>query len=183
MHHDEQQRADQHGGHDVKTLSERSNECFAKRELLHEWSRPQHQHDKNNVRPPAASAELFGRPSQFCNIRRNESRETQCHRDHDKTQARSHEVSVSIRSTPAKSPRITDFQQRLGYVERVPNRPCRCQQISGRKMWREGGQGGFEIRTLIAIAGATEGCAGELWCYVPIPIFAVGCTVAVMRLR
>jgi 2,3-dihydroxyphenylpropionate 1,2-dioxygenase len=50
-------------------------------------------------------------------------------------------------------------------------------------MWREGGQGGFEIRTLIAIAGATEGCAGELWCYVPIPIFAVGCTVAVMRLR
>jgi 2,3-dihydroxyphenylpropionate 1,2-dioxygenase len=50
-------------------------------------------------------------------------------------------------------------------------------------VWREGGQGGFEIRTFIAVAGATEGCTGELWCYVPIPIFAVGCTVAVMQLR
>ena len=131
MHDDEQQRADQHGSHDMKALDERGNQCSAKRELLHERSHPQHQHDKNDVRPPVASAELFGRPSQFCNNRRNNSRETQCHRDHDKTQARSHEVSVSISSTPAKSPRITDFQQRLGYVERVPNRPCRCQQISG----------------------------------------------------
>ncbi len=48
--------------------------------------------------------------------------------------------------------------------------------------WREAGQGGFEIRTFIAIAGATEGCTGELWFYAPIPIFAVGCTVAVMNL-
>lgn len=49
--------------------------------------------------------------------------------------------------------------------------------------WREAGQGGFEIRTFIAVAGATEGCTGELWFYAPIPIFAVGCTVAVMRLN
>lgn len=49
--------------------------------------------------------------------------------------------------------------------------------------WREAGQGGFEIRTFIAIAGAAEGCTGELWFYAPIPIFAVGCTVAVMNLR
>ena len=48
--------------------------------------------------------------------------------------------------------------------------------------WREAGQGGFEIRTFIAVAGATEGCTGELWFYAPIPIFAVGCTVAVMKL-
>ncbi len=48
--------------------------------------------------------------------------------------------------------------------------------------WREAGQGGFEIRTFIAVAGATEGCSGELWFYAPIPIFAVGCTVAVMNL-
>jgi hypothetical protein len=27
-----------------------------------------------------------------------------------------------------------------------------------------------------------EGSTGELWCYAPIPIFAVGCTVAVMNL-
>ncbi len=43
-------------------------------------------------------------------------------------------------------------------------------------------QGGFEIRTFIAVSGATEGSTGELWFYAPIPIFAVGCTVAVMRL-
>jgi len=49
-------------------------------------------------------------------------------------------------------------------------------------VWREAGQGGFEIRTFIAIAGATEECTGELWFYAPIPIFAVGCTVAVMNL-
>jgi aromatic ring-opening dioxygenase catalytic subunit (LigB family) len=48
--------------------------------------------------------------------------------------------------------------------------------------WRDAGQGGFEIRTFIAVAGATEECTGELWFYAPIPIFAVGCTVAVMKL-
>ncbi|HVY82860.1 MAG TPA: hypothetical protein VG994_17860 [Steroidobacteraceae bacterium] len=47
--------------------------------------------------------------------------------------------------------------------------------------WREAGQGGFEIRTFIAVSGATEGACGELWFYAPIPIFAVGCTVAVMK--
>ncbi|MGH8246220.1 MAG: extradiol ring-cleavage dioxygenase [Gammaproteobacteria bacterium] len=46
--------------------------------------------------------------------------------------------------------------------------------------YRDAGQGGFEIRTFIAVAGATEGRTGELWFYAPIPIFAVGCTVAVM---
>jgi aromatic ring-opening dioxygenase catalytic subunit (LigB family) len=48
--------------------------------------------------------------------------------------------------------------------------------------WRDAGQGGFEIRTFIAVSGATEGSTGELWFYAPIPIFAVGCTVAVMNL-
>lgn len=46
--------------------------------------------------------------------------------------------------------------------------------------YKEAGQGGFEIRTFIAVAGATEGATGHLWFYAPIPIFAVGCTVAVM---
>jgi 2,3-dihydroxyphenylpropionate 1,2-dioxygenase len=45
---------------------------------------------------------------------------------------------------------------------------------------RDAGQGGFEIRTFIALAGCTEGSKGELWFYAPIPIFAVGCTVAVI---
>jgi 2,3-dihydroxyphenylpropionate 1,2-dioxygenase len=48
---------------------------------------------------------------------------------------------------------------------------------------RDAGQGGFEIRTHIAVAGATEGSKVELWFYAPIPIFAVGCTVAVMNLE
>jgi Catalytic LigB subunit of aromatic ring-opening dioxygenase len=45
----------------------------------------------------------------------------------------------------------------------------------------EAGQGGFEIRTFITVAGATEGQPGELYFYAPIPIFAVGCTVARMK--
>jgi 2,3-dihydroxyphenylpropionate 1,2-dioxygenase len=48
--------------------------------------------------------------------------------------------------------------------------------------YREGGQGGFEIRTFIAVAGAAEDAKGEVLFYRPIPIFAVGCTTAVMKL-
>lgn len=44
--------------------------------------------------------------------------------------------------------------------------------------YRDAGQGGFEIRTFIAIAAAAGG-AGELQFYTAeLPIFAVGCTVA-----
>ncbi len=44
--------------------------------------------------------------------------------------------------------------------------------------YRDGGQGGFEIRTYIAAAAAAGGL-GELQFYTPeLPIFAVGCTVA-----
>ena len=46
---------------------------------------------------------------------------------------------------------------------------------------RDAGQGGFEIRTFLSVAGATEGGTGELMFYAPIPIFAVGCTVATME--
>jgi 2,3-dihydroxyphenylpropionate 1,2-dioxygenase len=49
--------------------------------------------------------------------------------------------------------------------------------------WRDAGQGGLEIRTYVALAGTVEGCTGELWFYAPIPIFAVGCTIAVMRVN
>jgi 2,3-dihydroxyphenylpropionate 1,2-dioxygenase len=45
--------------------------------------------------------------------------------------------------------------------------------------YREAGQGGFEIRTFISVAAAARG-KGELQHYHPIPIFAVGCTVATM---
>lgn len=50
-------------------------------------------------------------------------------------------------------------------------------------IFRDAGQGGFEIRTFIAVAGATEGATGELMFYAPIPIFAVGCTVATMAVE
>jgi 2,3-dihydroxyphenylpropionate 1,2-dioxygenase len=48
--------------------------------------------------------------------------------------------------------------------------------------YRDAGQGGFEIRTFIAVAAAARG-QGELRHYAPIPIFSVGCTVATMSIR
>ena len=48
--------------------------------------------------------------------------------------------------------------------------------------YRDAGQGGFEIRTFIAVAGAAGGAPAKVWFYRPIPIFAVGCTVAVVDL-
>ena len=53
---------------------------------------------------------------------------------------------------------------------------------SDEETYLEAGQGGFEIRTFVAVAGACEEAVGELYFYAPIPIFAVGCTVARFRL-
>jgi 2,3-dihydroxyphenylpropionate 1,2-dioxygenase len=47
---------------------------------------------------------------------------------------------------------------------------------------RDGGQGAFEIRTFIAVSGATAGSKAEIWHYTPIPIFSVGCTIGVVDL-
>lgn len=47
--------------------------------------------------------------------------------------------------------------------------------------YREAGQGGFEIRTFIAVAAAAKG-RGRLGHYRAIPAFAVGCTVADMNI-
>jgi aromatic ring-opening dioxygenase catalytic subunit (LigB family) len=47
--------------------------------------------------------------------------------------------------------------------------------------YREAGQGGFEIRTFIAVAAAANG-RGTLHHYRPIPAFAVGCTIAEMSI-
>ena len=49
-------------------------------------------------------------------------------------------------------------------------------------IYAEGGQGGFEIRTFIAISAASNGAAGTVHLYQPIPIFAVGCTIASYQL-
>jgi len=45
-------------------------------------------------------------------------------------------------------------------------------------VYAEAGQGAFEIRTFIAVSAAAAGAAGTVHCYQPVPIFAVGCTVA-----
>ncbi len=50
---------------------------------------------------------------------------------------------------------------------------------SDAQTYRDAGQGGFEIRTFIAVAAAARG-QGHVQHYAPIPIFAVGCTVGVM---
>ena len=44
----------------------------------------------------------------------------------------------------------------------------------------DAGQGGFEIRTLITVAGACEGQTGDIWFYEPIPVFSTGCMIATM---
>jgi len=46
---------------------------------------------------------------------------------------------------------------------------------------RDAGQGGFEIRTFVAAAAAARG-PGTVHCYIPIPIFSTGCTVASMEI-
>jgi 2,3-dihydroxyphenylpropionate 1,2-dioxygenase len=65
----------------------------------------------------------------------------------------------------------------------IDNRRDELVSYTDEQTFREAGQGGFEIRTFLAVAGATEGAKGELLFYAPIPIFAVGCTVATMAVR
>ncbi len=50
-------------------------------------------------------------------------------------------------------------------------------------VYAEAGQGGFEIRTFIAAAAAAKGATGTVHFYAPIPIFAVGCTIATYDLE
>jgi len=49
---------------------------------------------------------------------------------------------------------------------------------SDEEIYRDGGQGGFEIRTYIAAAAAAKGQGDLQFFTVELPIFAVGCTVA-----
>ncbi len=65
----------------------------------------------------------------------------------------------------------------------IHNRKADLLAYTDAATYRDAGQGGFEIRTLISIAGATEGATGEIWFYEPIPVFAVGCTIAVMTVN
>jgi len=70
------------------------------------------------------------------------------------------------------------------FLERfLANDRAALTSYSDEETLRDAGQGGFEIRTFLTVAGATEGATGELLFYAPIPIFAVGCTVATMAVR
>jgi len=70
------------------------------------------------------------------------------------------------------------------FLERfLANRRDELVAYTDEETLRDAGQGGFEIRTFLAVAGATEGATGELLFYAPIPIFAVGCTVAEMSVQ
>ena len=51
------------------------------------------------------------------------------------------------------------------------------------RLYADAGQGGFEIRTYLAVSAAVRGALGTVHFYEPIPIFAVGCTVATYELR
>ncbi len=73
-------------------------------------------------------------------------------------------------------PGTRDFLERWTHNDRA-----RLLAYTDADTYRDAGQGGFEIRTFISVAAAAGG-AGELWYYQPIPIFAVGCTVAVMQI-
>jgi len=53
---------------------------------------------------------------------------------------------------------------------------------SDNQSYLDAGQGAFEIRTFITISAATEGTEGTVHFYEPIPIFAVGCTIATVNL-
>ena len=82
-------------------------------------------------------------------------------------------------ATPNSGRIVEDWDR--GYLDAwVANDRERLLSYTDEDTLRDGGQGGFEIRTLTSIAALCEGKTGELWYYQPIPIFSVGCTVAVM---
>jgi 2,3-dihydroxyphenylpropionate 1,2-dioxygenase len=77
------------------------------------------------------------------------------------------------------SGKINEAWDREFLARWVRNDKAALLSYSDRDIYRDAGQGGFEIRTFICVAAAAGG-RGHLQHYAPIPIFAVGCTVAVM---
>jgi len=80
------------------------------------------------------------------------------------------------------SGRINEPWDREFLARWAENNEAKLLSYSDQEIYREAGQGGFEIRTFVAVAAAAEGGKGEVWFYAPIPIFAVGCTIGVMAL-
>ena len=65
----------------------------------------------------------------------------------------------------------------------INNDPEALTSYTDEETLRDAGQGGFEIRTLIAVAGACEGSTGEVWFCEPIPIFATSGFAGVMNVQ
>ncbi len=78
------------------------------------------------------------------------------------------------------SGRVNEAWDRLFLDRFIANKRDELVAYSDEEIYRDGGHGGFEIRTYVAVAGATEGSTGELWLYRPAPAFAVGVTIATM---
>ncbi len=51
------------------------------------------------------------------------------------------------------------------------------------QVYADAGQGGFEIRTYVAVSAAAGGASGTVHFFAPIPIFSVSCTIADYDLR
>ena len=81
------------------------------------------------------------------------------------------------------SGKINEAWDRAFLTRFLENRREELLAYTDEETHRDAGQGGFEIRTFIALAGCTEGSRAELWFYAPIPIFAVGCTVAAIPIK
>ncbi len=76
------------------------------------------------------------------------------------------------------SGKINEQWDRTFLQQFIDNDKAAMLSYNDKDTYIEAGQGGFEIRTFIATAAACEGSKATLHFYCPIPIFAVGCTVA-----
>ncbi|MDH0303297.1 MULTISPECIES: hypothetical protein [unclassified Pseudomonas] len=54
---------------------------------------------------------------------------------------------------------------------------------SDEAIYREAGQGGYEIRTYIAMSGLADGAPAQVWCYQPIPQYAHAAVVGSILLE
>jgi aromatic ring-opening dioxygenase catalytic subunit (LigB family) len=61
------------------------------------------------------------------------------------------------------------------------NDRARLLDYTDAEIYRDAGQGGFEIRTFVALAGAARG-RGTIRHFQPIPIFSVTCTIGTMEI-
>lgn len=84
-------------------------------------------------------------------------------------------------ATP-NSGKINEEFDREFLAKWAANRKDELLAYTDEETYRRAGQGGFEIRTFIAVSGATEGSNAEVRYYRPIPPFAVGCTIGVVNL-